>query len=215
MRSGGALIAATMSCIAVAGVAAGQTPSASSTPDTAGPSWAVEASLSAYFAPQQDFLNPVVTADHRTLHLEARYNYETIGAASLWVGWNLAFGKGLSVDFTPMVGGVFGSLDAVAPGYEVTVSYRTLELYSASEYVFDVAGISGSFFYNWSQLTYSPWDWLQVGAALQRTKVYQTARDVQRGPLIGLTRKNVSLTVVVFNPDLKHPTTVVTLEVKL
>lgn len=209
------MTAAAISCIAVAGVAAAQERKASTTPDTAGSSWAVEASLSAYFTPQDDFLNPVVTADHTALHLEARYNYEAIGAASLWFGWNLGFGKALSVDVTPMLGGVFGSLDGVAPGYEVTLSYRTLELYSVGEYVFDVADKSGSFFYNWSQLTYSPWDWLQVGVALQRTKVYQTALDVQRGFLIGLTRKNGSLTVVVFNPDQRHPTTVVTLEVKL
>ncbi len=211
------MIAATISCIAVAAVAAGQELHASTKPDTAGSSWAVEASLSAYFVPQdrEDFLNPVVTADRRALHLEARYNDETIGAASLWLGWNLGFGKALSVDVTPMVGGVFGSLDGVAPGYEVTASYRTLELYSVGEYVFDVAGTSGSFFYNWSQLAYSPWDWLELGAALQRTKVYQTALDVQRGLLIGLTHAKVNLTVVVFNPDLRYPTTVVTLEVKL
>ena len=210
------MAAATISWLAVAGVAAAQGVNASTKPDTAGASWVVEALLSAYFVPRgHDFLNPVVTADHTALHLEARYNSEAIGAASLWLGWNVGFGKALSVALTPMIGGVFGSLDGVAPGYEVTVSYRTLELYSNGEYVFDIAGKSGSFFYNWSQLTYSPWDWLQLGAALQRTKVYRTALDVQRGLLIGLTRKNVNLTVVVFNPDLRYPTTVVTLEVKL
>lgn len=210
------MTAATLGCIAVAGVAAGQEVNASTQPDSAGSPWAVQASLSAYFVPKdRDFLNPVVTADHRALHLEARYNYEAIGAASLWLGWNLSFGKALLVDVTPMVGGVLGSLDGVAAGYEVTVSYRTLQFYSAGEYVINAAGTSGNFFYNWSQLAYSPWAWLQVGVAVQRTKVYQTALDLQRGFLIGLTRKNVSLTVVVFDPDRRYPTTVVTLGLKL
>ena len=56
---------------------------------------------------------------------------------------------------------------------------------------------------------------MQVGAAAQRTKVYQTARDVQPGILIGFTRRAVNLTVVVFDPDTKYPTTVVTIGLKL
>ena len=156
--------------------------------------WPFRVTFSAYFVPKdRDFLNPVVTADHRALHLEARYNYEAIGAASLWLGWNLSFGKALLVDVTPMVGGVLGSLDGVAAGYEVTVSYRTLQFYSAGEPTISAAGGHREIFlYNWSQLAYSPWAWLQVGVAVQRTKVYQTALDLQRGFLIGLTRKNVS-----------------------
>ena len=77
-----------------------------------------------------------MTGDHGALHLEGRYNYEAIDAGSVWVGWNLDFGSPLAFDVTPMIGGVFGSLNGVAPGLELTVSYRKLELYSGTTHGF-------------------------------------------------------------------------------
>jgi hypothetical protein len=42
----------------------------------------------------------------------------------------------------------------------------------------------------------------------QRTQAYQTHRDIQRGFLVGLSYKQVSLTTYVFNPDDSKPTVV-------
>ena len=48
-------------------------------------------------------------------HLEARYNYEAQRTGSLWAGYNFSVGKKVKLDATPMVGGVFGNVNAVAP----------------------------------------------------------------------------------------------------
>src|SRR5688572_25094286 len=100
--------------------------------------WSFSASLYTYFVPDdREYVQPTITADRDWLHLEARYNYEEIDAASAWVGYNSSFGNddGLTLDLTPMLGAVFGGLHGVAPGYELTLGYQRFELYSEAEYV--------------------------------------------------------------------------------
>ena len=140
-----------------------------------------------YFPPQDpDYGQPTVMADRGALHLETRYNYEGIDTGSAWVGWNFGVGEKLRPDATLMAGGVFGETKGVAPGYELTVSLGPFELYSEGEYVVDVEDSDNNFLYNWSQLSYSPLEWLSVGLVSQRTRTYETGLDVQRGFLVGL-----------------------------
>ncbi|MGH9367192.1 MAG: hypothetical protein ACRD3M_05925, partial [Thermoanaerobaculia bacterium] len=68
-------------------------------------------------------------------------------------------------------------------------------------------------FYTWTQLGYSPFDWLTVGLAVQRTRAYETSLDVQRGFFVGFTYRNWSLTTYVFNPGWEAPTVVTSLSV--
>ena len=44
-----------------------------------------------------------------------------------------------------------------------------------------------------------------MGLVTERTRVYQTERDIQRGPLVGFTYKNLEATTYVFNPDDSNP----------
>ena len=139
--------------------------------------------------------------DRNWLHLEARYNYEDLETVSAWVGYNLSGGGKLAWEFTPMLGGVFGNTTGIAPGYRGTLSWWKLELYSEGEYVFDTGNSSDNFFYNWSELSLAPVDWFRFGLAVQRTKLYQTDFDLQRGFLVGFSFKRLDLTTYVFNPD--------------
>ena len=77
---------------------------------------------------------------------EARYNYENLETGSFWIGHNLSFGSKVTLDLTPMIGGVFGQSNGVAPGYLATLSYRRLTLDAQREYLFDTSDRSGSFF---------------------------------------------------------------------
>ena len=52
-------------------------------------------------------------------------------------------------------------------------------------------------------------DWGRFGLAGQRTRVYQTDREIQRGVLVGVSYKSVELTTYVFDPDTSKPTVVV------
>jgi hypothetical protein len=169
--------------------------------------WSFSVSATTYIVPDsRDYVQPTVTADRGWLHLEARYNYEALDTGSAWVGYNLSGGEKLAWEFTPMLGGVFGDTTGIAPGYKGSLSLWKLELYSEGEFVFDTGTSSDSFFYNWSELTLAPVDWFRFGMVTQRTRVYETDRDVQRGLLVRFSYKKVDLSAYVFNPDEDKPT---------
>jgi hypothetical protein len=193
----------------------GRAQDTNSAPDvstSAGNPWTFSASLYGYLVPDsRDYINPNIAADHGWLHLEARYNYETLETGSFWVGYNFSLGEKLVLELTPMLGGVFGNLTGVAPGYNLSITWKRLALYSQTEYVFDTGDSSGNFFYTWSELTYSPWDWLRAGLVVQRTKAYQSSLDIQRGFLVGFAYKKTELTTSVFNLGWTDPTIVVSI----
>lgn len=173
--------------------------------------WSFSASVSAYGVPDApDYLSPVFMADRGRLHLEARYNYEAMNTASLWLGCNFSFGEKLVFDMTPMLGVVFGDTRGIAPGCRFSLSRGPFELFSEIEYVFDAESSDDNFFYAWSELTWSPNNVFRIGLAGQRTRAYQTDLDVQRGFLVGCTLKQIDFSFYVFNPDRSDPTFVFT-----
>jgi hypothetical protein len=163
--------------------------------------WEWGPSILLYVLPEEpDFFQPTLTADHGALHLEARYNYEDRETGSAFVGWNLSFGEELRLGLTPMVGGVFGRTNGIAPALTLTLDWGPLALWSQSEYVFDLGDYTASYFYCWSELSFSNEDWLRVGLALQRTRAFQTSTQVQGGPLVGVSAWKLSATAYLFAP---------------
>ena len=177
------------------------------------PPWSLTAYTAAYFVPDSsDYFQPTLTADHDWLHLEARYNYESSKTGSAWIGFNLAFGKTLMAELTPIVGVVFGNLTGVAPGFKATLNFWKLELYSENEYVIDFADRSEDFFYTWTELSVSPAKWFRAGLVLQKTQAYQTELATQQGLLMGVSYRHLSFTGYVFNPVWDDPFTVLAAE---
>jgi hypothetical protein len=177
-------------------------------------SWAFSALVDGYFVPgEQGYADPIVTADRGWLHLEGRYNYEDLRTGSAWLGYNFNFSshgseKKLELTLTPMVGGVFGRTDGVAPGCEASLTYKKLNFWVSNEYVFDTRNSANNFFYTWPQVTYSPIDWLHVGFVAQRTVAIQS--DTQYGFLFGLSHKKTEFTSYILDPGSK-PTVVLEL----
>ncbi|MHC1764530.1 MAG: hypothetical protein AB9869_09510 [Verrucomicrobiia bacterium] len=172
--------------------------------------WSFSAAAFTYIVPDsREYVQPTFAADRGWLHLEARYNYENLETGSTWIGLNLGGGDKLAWELTPMLGGVFGKTTGIAPGYKGSLNYWKLELYSEGEYVFDIEDTSESFFYNWSELSLSPVDWFRFGVVTQRTRAYQTDRDIQRGLLVGFSFKAVELVTCLFNLDESQPTAVI------
>jgi len=196
-----------LTCLSAAALAQDATTQAATEPgaeEEAG--WAFSASAYYFFVPHtHGYVQPTFTADRDWLHLEARYNYEDQNTASVWAGYNFSGGKKLEWEITPMIGGVFGDANGVAPGYKGSLTWGNFELYSEGEYVFDTNESSDSFFYNWSELTYSPTHWFRFGVVAQRTRAYDTDRDIQRGLLVGFTYKRLDFSAYVLNPDESDP----------
>lgn len=178
--------------------------------ERSGDGWSAAAAVNIYVVPEErTYAQPTLAADYKRLHLEARYNYEAFDTGSAWIGFNFAAGEELSFAMTPMIGGVFGNTNGIAPGYELTLAYWKVELYSEGEYLFDTGDSSGDFTYTWSELSLAPVDWARIGMVAQRTRAYETDIDIARGPLVGLSYERFGLTTSVFDLAQSHPIVVI------
>lgn len=171
-------------------------------PVPAAKAWEFSASLSNYLLPDaRDYLQPSFAADRGRLHLEGRYQYEGLETGSLWLGWNFSGGDAVLFELTPMVGAVFGDTDGVAPGYRAALAWRRLDFATEGLYLFAADESGDDFFYNWSELGWSPLEWLRLGFVVQRTRVYETEFDIDRGFFAGLAWRDATFTTYVLNPD--------------
>ena len=188
----------------------GTTP-AESKPTTPEP-WSFYFGLSGYIVPHdQSYASPTISADRRRFHFGARYNYEDKETGSLWGGYKFETGDKVLLRVTPMIGGVFGRTAGIAPGYLASLSWRKLELSAEGEFVFGTKDRTGSFFYSWTELGYSPLESCRVGVVAQRTKAYHTSLDIQRGVFFGLSRKSADFTTYVLNAGWTTPTVVLSI----
>jgi hypothetical protein len=166
-----------------------------------GEAWSLHASAAAYVLPaDDDYIQPTVAADHGALHVEARYNYEDRRSVSAFVGWNLQFGQTVTLELTPMCGAVVGDTNGIIPGVELDLAWRRLEFSLEGEYVIDVGSRSDRFLYSWSEGSVWITDALRAGVVTQRTRVYKTPRDIQRGLLVGANISKLELAGYFFNP---------------
>ena len=164
------------------------------------PSW--EFAITAYPTVVRDgenYTSVIGAADRGPLHLEARYNYESIGARSAFVGWTFSGGEAITWELTPLLGGAWGTTKAFVPGLEVSVAWGKLDFYSEAEYVRS-SERTDRYFYAWSELGFRPVEWLRIGVAGQRTNVYGSERDIQRGPFAQVTWGPVTIGGFWFNP---------------
>ncbi|HYP85037.1 hypothetical protein [Variovorax sp.] len=147
-----------------------------------------------------DYTSAVVTADHGALHLEGRYNYESVGARSAFVGWNLSGGDTLAWELTPMLGGAWGTTEAFVPGLEASLAWGRVDFYTEIEYVrHPDERKSSRYVYAWSELGFRPVPWLRLGAVAQRTRAYGGDRSVQAGPFAQVTWDRFTLGGYWFN----------------
>lgn len=148
----------------------------------------------------ENYTSAVAAADHGSVHLEARVNYESIGARSAFVGWTFSGGEAVTWEVTPLLGGAWGDTRAFVPGAEASVAWRWLDFYIEAEYVRDSGERNDSYFYAWTELGASPFEWLRLGLAGQRTRTYQNERDIQRGPFVQFTWRRLTIGAYWFNP---------------
>ena len=168
----------------------------------------------AYFMPDaSNFVIVVAPVDIRRVHVEARYNYEALNSGAGFVGFNLGWGERVKLHLTPMIGAVVGDLDGWVPALRWTLTWWKLDIYSESEVVFDLAGPGDSFFYNWSELGISPLEWLRGGIVIQRSRVFQTPLDIQRGLFVGVTVRFATVSLYELNAGWTTPTWIAALAV--
>jgi hypothetical protein len=164
-----------------------------------GNAWEFNAEVTTYIIPDESYANPVISADKNHLHLEGRYNYEDLDTTSIFAGYNFYAGDKVELSLTPMFGAVFGNSKGIAPGFLLELNYKKLTISSENEFFIDSDEKESNFFYSWSEISYSPADWIWFGIAAQRTRAYQTDLEIQRGLLVGVGIGNFSITGYVMN----------------
>ena len=168
--------------------------------------WSFALSGAVYVLPDEgDFLQPTFKADRGRFHFETRYNYEDRDSVSFFVGANFEFGKKVKLALTPMLGGLVGETDGIIPALEADLTIGLFEAYGEAEYVFDLDDSSSKFFYMWSELSLWPTEWLRAGVVTQRTRVYQTERDIQRGLLVGSVVQALRRRSLLLQPGQRRP----------
>jgi hypothetical protein len=110
-----------------------------------------------------------------------------------------------------MVGGVFGKLKGIAPGYLTSITYKNLDFSSQGEFVIATPDHDNSFFYTWTELGYSPVEWFRGGLVIQRTKIHNTNLDIQRGLMAGFSYKKLDFVTYVLNVEQSEKTVVTAL----
>jgi hypothetical protein len=148
----------------------------------------------------ENYTSAIAAADRGPLHLEARYDYESVGARSAFAGWTFAGGEALTWELTPLLGGAWGTTRAFVPGLEASLAWGRLDYYVEAEYVRDNAERTDSYTYAWSELGLRPVEWLRLGIAGQRTRAYGGEREFQRGPFGQVTWKRLTIGGYWFNP---------------
>jgi hypothetical protein len=149
-----------------------------------------------------NYTSAIAVAQRGALHLEARVNYESVGARSAFVGWTFAGGEELAWELTPLIGGAWGTTDAFVPGLEASLSWRRFDFYVEAEYV-RYRSESNRYLYAWSEFGFRPVEWLRIGLSVQRTRAYGGDRDVMRGPFAQVTWRGITLGGFWFNPGSK------------
>jgi hypothetical protein len=161
----------------------------------------------------ENYTSVIAAADHGPLHLEARYNYESIGARSAYVGWAFSGGDSLTWQVTPIAGGAWGTTKSFVAGVEASVAWRAVDFYVEAEYV-PTSSADESYTYAWSELGLRAAPWLRIGLAGQRTRAYGGDREFQRGPFAQITWRAVTLGGYWFNPGANDQVFVASLGVK-
>ena len=165
------------------------------------PSW--EFALTAY--PTQvrggdDTTSAIAVADRGALHLEARYGYEMKDSRSAFAGWTFSGGEEFSWELTPLLGGAWGPLQAIVPGFEASLAWKRLDFYVEAEFVRDRNDSAGSYNYAWSEIGFKAFELLRIGAVGQRTRAYGGDREFQRGPCAQVAWGKVTVGGFWFNP---------------
>ena len=201
MKTAGHLIGVLATVAAAAAGAAEEQTGAGTAARTSEPSWDFSVTvMPTVVRDGENYTTVVGAADRGPFHLEARANYESIGARSAFVGWTFSGGETVTWDVTPLLGGAWGDTRAFIPGAEASVAWRWLDYYVEAEYVRDTGERSDSYFYAWTELGVSPTDWLRLGLAGQRTRAYENERDIQRGPFVQFTWRSLTIGAYWFNP---------------
>lgn|SRR5512141_666182 len=152
------------------------------------------------FPSDDDLVMAVARANHGSLHLESRYNYEAKRTLSIFGGLNISVGEEFTLEATPMTGFAIGDTKGIIPALELSLGYHAFDFYAEGEYLFDLNDKSGNFAYTWLELAATPAEPIRAGLVAQRTRAFQSPLDLDRGIFAQVKPSFGTVSLYYFNP---------------
>jgi hypothetical protein len=134
-------------------------------------------------------------------YAEARYNYEDINTASVYMGKSFSGGHDLSFTITPMAGIIFGKYNGAALASNCDLNYKKIFFSGQLQYTLSKIGKSDNYFYQWLETGIQCTKWFFAGITVQQTKLYQQKMITMPGLMFGFQKKNITVPVYFFNPN--------------
>ena len=169
--------------------------------DSTASNWSFAASAFYYIIPSEKNTGTLIGyADYKSWHFEGRYNYEDRNTGSVFAGKRFEWGNNFVFGATPIAGLVFGNTNGFAPGLELDASWKIFDYYSETEYVADFSGSENNFLYTWGELGVTPFKKFRTGISYQRTKLYRSQFEIQRGIFAEYQFWKISTGMYLFGP---------------
>ncbi|UJR86156.1 hypothetical protein [Sandaracinus amylolyticus] len=147
----------------------------------------------------------VLWVDRDLLHVEARYGYEGEDIATVLGGLHFAGGSTLTYDVHLALGLSAGATSGGVVAYRAELVMGVLDVSSEGELFVDWSQRGEAFFFTWTELGWSPLEWLRVGGTIQRTRFHQSPRDVDAGPFAGLSSESIDVALYLFGLGTDEP----------
>ena len=133
-------------------------------------------------------------------YAEGRYNYEDLNTVSVYLGRTFSNEAKVSYSISPIVGAVIGQFNGGSVGANISLGYKDFFLYSQPQYTFAAENSINNYIYSWTDISYSPLNWLSLGVSLQHTKPKKTKGFVESGFVIEAAYQRFTFPVYIFNP---------------
>lgn len=151
-------------------------------------------------APGESAFVPVVHFEtKRGWYTEARYNDDEQNTFSLYSGKRFSREGNTSWSVTPMLGVCLGYLKGSSAGVYFDLEVNNFYFSAETQYTVAFDKVNENYFYNWSETGFSISDHFYTGLTFQFTK-YPKENTIDPGIVAGLSFKNISFPVYVFNP---------------
>jgi hypothetical protein len=132
-------------------------------------------------------------------YFESHANYEQTRSFSTYIGKTFSENKAFSCSFTPMLGGVIGSLNGGILGLNSEMSYKKIRFTSQSQYILSFENNKIDFLYNWVELGFQAIGHAFIGLSIQNTMINPRNVRLESGFFIRYNVKKWSFPVYCFN----------------
>jgi hypothetical protein len=132
-------------------------------------------------------------------YFESHFNYERLHTFSVYIGKTFSENREFSYSFTPMIGGVVGTLKGGVVGLNSGMNYKKLFFSSQSQYIFSFESKNVDFLYSWMELGYRVIGNVVVGLSLQHTLINPANVKLETGLFIRYSVKKWSFPLYCFN----------------